>query len=172
MHCRRRCWPSCSAQRRFCRGERYNNRDRGCSCPVMQPETTVFVRGVVPHKIHHKAHPARMDPLDHLLKIRHCAKGGVDGAIICHIVAAIRPRADEERTAPDHVYPQRSDIIEFGGDAGEIAHSVSVGITKTARIDLIDHRVLPPFRLPHKESHLPFDPAKSAAGSLFIIKVL
>ncbi len=75
------------------------------------------------------------------------AEQRIDIAIIGNVVAHIRHWRGEEGRKPDSIDTERSDVWQALGHAGKIAIAVACRILKRARIDLIDHRSLPPVRL-------------------------
>ena len=100
--------------------------------------------GVGEHLINHhlQAQPVRLG--HHGVKIRQSAEHRVHGAIIFDIIAEIFHRRFEERAEPDRINAQTGNIIELFGNAGQIADPIAIGVHKTARINLINHRPTPP----------------------------
>ena len=49
------------------------------------------------------------------------------------------------RRKPKRIHAQVFEIIQFGGDASEVADAVAVAVRKRTRINLIEDRFLPPF---------------------------
>src|SRR6185437_1465108 len=74
-----------------------------------------------------------------------------DGAVIGDVIAEIAHRREEERREPDGVDAERRHVIQFLGDAGEIADAVAIAVEKTAGIDLVDDGAGPPFVILHAE---------------------
>ena len=75
------------------------------------------------------------------------AEHRIDIAIIGNIIAHISHGRGEEGREPDAVNAKRGDIGQTFRHPGKIAIAVAGRILKRARIDLIDHRSLPPVRL-------------------------
>lgn len=69
--------------------------------------------------------------------------------VVRDVVAEIGHRRLEERRDPDRIHAQPGDVVEFGDDAGQIAHPIAIGIQKTTRINLIDDGPAPPWCLRH-----------------------
>src|SRR6266851_2687894 len=68
-----------------------------------------------------------------------------DDFVIRKVVAEIDLRRRETRRNPNGVDPEILQVIEFGGDALEIADAVVVAVSEAARIKLVENGVLPPF---------------------------
>src|SRR5699024_4830744 len=69
-----------------------------------------------------------------------------------HVVAVVPLGRGEEGGQPEIVHPQVPEIVQFGGDAGQVAQAVAVGVAEGFGVDLIDHLVL---KVCHK-THLAF----------------
>ncbi len=74
-----------------------------------------------------------------------------DVAIIADVVTAIPVGGGEMRRKPERVHAEFFDVIEFFGDAFEVADAVAVSVGERARIDLIKDCSLPPFKFRHNE---------------------
>ena len=81
---------------------------------------------------------------DQRVEIGQRAEDRIDIAVIGDVIAEIGHRRGEKGRQPDRIDAERGDIIEPGGDAGQIANPVAVRIGEAARIDLIDRRAAPP----------------------------
>ena len=60
------------------------------------------------------------------------------------IVAAVKPSRLKAGVDPQSVDTQALDIIEFGGDAGQVSDAVAVGVHIRRGIDLVEHSVVEP----------------------------
>ena len=85
-----------------------------------------------------------MGPLHQRIEIGDCAENRVDPAKIRDVVTKIPHRRCEEGRDPYRIDAQIGDMAEPLGNSGQIAHAVAVGVSKTARIYLVDHRPAPP----------------------------
>ena len=110
-------------------------------------EPRMLVRGVIDHQVHHQLHAAGVNALQHAVKIGHGAEFLHDVAVIRDVVAVVIIGRGEERAEPQHRDAQILQIVQMLGDTVQVADAVPIGIGKAARIDLIDHRFLPPCAL-------------------------
>ena len=106
------------------------------------PEPRVLGRCMVEYHVEHDTDPARLCLADESIDILHCAEARVDGAVVGDIVAAIVLRRDEERREPEEVDAEFLQIVEFRGDARQIAESVAVRVIEGFGVDLVDDLVL------------------------------
>ncbi|MOA12159.1 hypothetical protein D3C78_1321320 [compost metagenome] len=81
------------------------------------------------------------------VEIGKCAEHRIDIAIIGNVITHIGHGRGEEGREPDGIDTERGDIGQTFRHPGKIAISVTGRILKRARINLIDHRSLPPVRL-------------------------
>ncbi len=80
----------------------------------------------------------------HGVEVGHAAELRLDGAVVADVVAVVVIRRRIHRRQPHHVHPQGLQVVEPGGDAGDVAHAVTVAVLEAARVDLVDNAVLPP----------------------------
>ena len=78
------------------------------------------------------------------VEIGERAEDRIDVAIIGDIIAEIAHGRGEEGRYPDRVHAQFGDMLQSLGDAVQVTHAVMIAVLKAARINLIDHRALPP----------------------------
>jgi hypothetical protein len=109
-------------------------------------EPRVLVAGVVGHQVDEDADPQLVRPGDELVGVGERPEQGVDVAVVGHVVAGVGHRGDVEGAEPDRVHPQVGQVGQPGGDPGQVADPVAVGVGEAARVDLVDHRVPPPGR--------------------------
>ena len=64
--------------------------------------------------------------------------------VVGNVVAEVHLRRREAGRDPDRVHAEIFQVIQLRRDAVEVADAVVVAVGKAARIDLIEHRVLPP----------------------------
>ena len=107
-------------------------------------EPGMFVGGVGPDLIDDDAQAEVMGAGDQRVEIGERAEDRIDIAIIRHVIAEVAHRALEEGREPDGVDAERGDIGKMGGDAGQIADAVAIGVGEAARIDLVDGGAAPP----------------------------
>ena len=107
-------------------------------------EPLVLVRGVVgdPVEDHAQAAPVRL--LDERVGVGKRAEGRVDVRVVAYVVAEVRHRRAVEGREPEGVDAQIHEMVEAGGDSGEVAHAVAVRVGEGARIDLVDDAGAPP----------------------------
>ena len=83
---------------------------------------------------------------DHGVEIGHAAEQRVDAGIVGHVIAHVLLRRGEVGRQPDRIHTKARHMVQPARDARQVADAVAVTVLKTAGIDLIDHRVAPPFR--------------------------
>ena len=121
-------------------------------------EPFVLVRGMVGDKVHDQLYAALMHAREHLVEVRHRSEFVHDVAVIADVVTVVVVGRLIDRRKPDGVHAQIFDIVELGDYPAQIAYPVAVRIAETARIDLIDHRVLIPSCL-HKNLRMKYSPS-------------
>jgi hypothetical protein len=84
------------------------------------------------------ANPALARFGDEPVEVVERAQVGVDAAVVGDVVAPVDVRAGEGRARPDRVDAEPGEVVEFRGEAWEIAHAVAVRVREGARIDLVD----------------------------------
>src|SRR6202022_4530914 len=72
------------------------------------------------------------------------AKNRLDVLVVADVVSVVVLWRTVEKGDPDHVPAQVGQVIQLADDAAEIADAVAVRVREAARIDLVDHRPLPP----------------------------
>ena len=98
---------------------------------------------VVENKVNDDLYLSLMSLFEKILEIFHCSVFGIDGVIIQHIVAMIRRRW-VDRHEPNCIDSKFLQVIQFFGDAVEVADSVPVCIVKGADKNFVEDRVAPP----------------------------
>lgn len=73
-----------------------------------------------------------------------------DIAIIRDVIAEVAIGRGIEGRKPDRLCAERRHMVELLLDAFQVAHAVAIRVAETARVNLIDDRTLPPFRLPSR----------------------
>ena len=101
-------------------------------------EPVVLVGGVVRHEVEPDVDPAGARAGDQRVEVVERPELGMHRAVVGDVVAPVDIRAREGRARPDRVNPEPVEVIEFRGQAWQIAHTVAVRVRKRARIDLID----------------------------------
>ena len=108
----------------------------------------MLIGAVIEHQVQNNGNVPFLRLIDQLLHILHGAKHRVHGAIIGNIISVIHLRRQTDRRQPDTVDAQLLQIVQPGNDTLQISHTVSGGILKTLRVDLVEYRVFPPAFFP------------------------
>ena len=100
--------------------------------------------GVVDDEVHHQLHAPRVQLRDQLVELLEGAEERVDVVVVGNVVAVVGHRRAVDRTQPDDVDTEQLEVVEMVQDSAEVADAVTVAVGEAARVDLIDHRGLPP----------------------------
>ena len=95
--------------------------------------------GVVEHHVQHQADAAPVRLADKLLQILHRAVARVNGTVVGHIIAVVALGRGEERRQPEIVNAQVGEVVQFRGDALQIAEAVTIRIHEGFRVNLVDN---------------------------------
>ena len=100
-----------------------------------------FVAGGHMIKNHVEHHPDIAPPClgDQLFHVFHSPVGRIDLIIIFHVIPVVVLRRDKERSKPDIIHAQLSEIIQLLDHSPEITCSVPVRIPEGLRIDLVNN---------------------------------
>ena len=109
-------------------------------------EPLVLVRGVVDDEIHHQADAARVEPGDELVEVGKRPELGHDPAVVADVVAVVVVGGRVHRRQPHDVDAEVGEVVEVLDDAAQVPDPVAVAVGEAARVDLVDHRLLPPLR--------------------------
>src|SRR5450432_3704137 len=90
------------------------------------------------------AQSARMRFAEEVLEITESTVGGMDVGIVGNVVAVIAPRGRAEGQDPDRRDSKVLEVIQFLGEAGEIAHTVTGTIEEGTYVDFVNNRVFVP----------------------------
>ena len=90
-----------------------------------------------------------------LLQILHRAVARVDGTVVGHIIAVVALGRGEERRQLEIVNAQVGEVVQFRGDALQIAEAVTVRVHEGFRVNLVDNLVL---EIVHCKPHLHSEP--------------
>ena len=104
----------------------------------------VLVGGVVDDEVDDEAHVALLDAGEHGVEVGHGAELGHDFAVVADVVAVVGVGGVVVGAEPDDVDAELLEVVELGGDAGEVADAVAVGVLEGARVDLVDDGFFPP----------------------------
>ena len=104
----------------------------------------MLIGRVVHHEIHNDANSAIFRPAGHMIKILQRAVHGIDIHVVGNVITEVHLGRRIARCEPDRVYTEVLEIVEFCSDSLEIADAVIVAVGKTAWIDFIEDRMLPP----------------------------
>ncbi len=108
-------------------------------------EPGVLVGRVVHDQIHDDPQTTSVRFGEQFVHVFHRAEQRIDGLIVGDVVAVVVLRGLVYRRQPQHVHAKVREIVESAGDALQIADAVAVGILEGPRIDLVDHRIRPPW---------------------------
>ena len=108
-------------------------------------EPAVFVAGVVDDEVDDEAHVALLDAFEQGVEVVHGAELFHDLAVVADVVAVVGVGRVVVGAEPDDVDAEVLQVVELGGDAGEVADSVAVGVFEGAGVDLVDDGFFPPF---------------------------
>ena len=100
--------------------------------------------GVVGHQVHRDLDADRVGRLDEPVERADAAEQRVDVAGVGDVVAVVGHRRHHDRVQPERVDAELAQVVEFGGDAVEVADAVAVAVAERARIDLVEDGVGPP----------------------------
>ncbi|MNF96439.1 hypothetical protein D3C84_792300 [compost metagenome] len=106
------------------------------------PEPLMFGGGVVGDYVHHDAHAVGGRLSNERVHLRQGAEGGVDGAVIRHVVAVVPPGGAIDGGEPEQVHPERRQVVQVLADAVDVPHAIAVAVLKTHGVDLVDNALL------------------------------
>src|SRR5690606_2153835 len=101
-------------------------------------EPRVLVAAVVDHQVHDDLDAALVRLGQQVVEIGQRAVLGVDAAVVGDVVAVVAGRG-VDRHQPDAADAQRLQVVEFRGDAVQVADAVAVGVDPAAHEDLVPH---------------------------------
>ncbi len=104
----------------------------------------VLVGGVVHHEVEDDPDAAAPCLGDQMIEIAEGAVHRIDVFVVGHVVAEVHLRGRKAGGDPDRVDAELLQVVELGGDAVEVTDAVAVAVGEAARIDLVEHRMLPP----------------------------
>ena len=114
-------------------------------------EPLVVGGGVVEHHVQHDADVVGLRLVYQLLEVGHGAISGVNGPVVCHVIAVVVLGGDEEGGEPDVVHTQLLQVVQLGGDPLQVPQTVPVGVQEGLGVDLVYHTVAKVFHgvIPH-----------------------
>ena len=107
----------------------------------------MLVAGVVDDEVHDQAHAATVQSLDEGVEVGQGSEEGVDVLVVGDVVAVVVLRGAVDGAEPHDVDAQLVEVVEAGGDAGDVADAVAVGVGEGAGVDLVDDGAAPPVRI-------------------------
>ena len=107
-------------------------------------EPAVLIRGMVQHQIQNDPDPALPCLGNQVVHVLQRSEDGIDVLIVRDVISIVILRRAEDRREPDCADAKFLKIIQLCEDPGEVPDSVAVGVTEAPRIDLVNHRLLPP----------------------------
>lgn len=108
------------------------------------PEPGVLVRHVVGDDVDDGADAEETGLGDQLLRLGKGAEGGVDGAVVGDVVAAVGERGEVPGGEPDGVDAQFGEMGQSRPYARQVPGAVAVAVGETAGIHLVDGSATPP----------------------------
>ena len=102
------------------------------------------VGAVVGHEIQDHLQAPRMGDGQQSVEVLERPEQRIDGAVIGHVVTEIDHRRGIDRRDPDRIDAEHGEIVEPQLDTLQVANPVAVRVLKGARVDLVDHALLPP----------------------------
>ena len=114
----------------------------GVGAGLLEPR--VLVAGVVHDEVDDDAHAALVGGVDELDEVGEVAELGQDGGVVGDVVAAVAQRGLEEGRQPQAVDAQPLQVVEFGGQALEVADAVAVAVLEGPHQHLVEDGALEP----------------------------
>ena len=114
----------------------------------------MLVGAVIDHQIHDDTDAAFLRFCDQLIHVLVRSKGFIYMIIICNIVTVIVHRGFINRTEPDHICPEVTDIVQFFNNTAQIADPIPIRIIKAAGVNLINDCLFPPLFFFHEQNPL------------------
>ena len=108
-------------------------------------EPVMFIGGVIQYQIHDDTDAMLFGFRDQAVHIFQTSEDRVNILVVGDVVAVIILWRTINRGEPDGVNTQVFQVVQTADDSRDIADTVSVGILKTLRINLIDDCFFPPF---------------------------
>ena len=107
----------------------------------------MLIRGVIDDQLGDDAQAALVGGLHEVPEILHRPVGGIDVAVIGDVVAVVAQGRGIERHDPERRDAEIADVIEFLGQALEIADPVIRRIEERLDVNLVDDGVTVPLRI-------------------------
>jgi hypothetical protein len=113
-------------------------------------EPRMLVGRVVDDELGDHADAARVRLADEAVEILERAVTRMDSLVIRDVVAVVAERRGIEGQHPEHVDPQRLQVVEAAREAGKVADAVAVAVGEGADVRLVDDGILVPERIGHR----------------------
>ncbi len=107
-------------------------------------EPRVLVAGVVHDEVDDHPHTALVGGVDELHEVGEVAELGEHGGVVGDVVSAVAQGGLEEGRQPEAVDAEPLQVVEFGGDALEVADTVAVAVLEGTDEDLVEDGSLEP----------------------------
>jgi hypothetical protein len=104
----------------------------------------MLVGGVIDDEIDDEAHVALSDAIEEGVEVGHGAELLHHFAVVADVVTVVGIGGVEVRREPDDVDSEMLQVVEFGGDTGQVADAVAVGVFEGSWVDLVDDGFFPP----------------------------
>jgi len=85
-----------------------------------------------------------MGALNQGFEVGQGAEHRVDVAVVADVVAKVLHRALEKGREPDAVGTKFGNVLQPGGDAGQVADAIGIAVLVGAWINLVDDAAAPP----------------------------
>jgi hypothetical protein len=106
----------------------------------------MLVRCVVEHQIQDDPDAAAVRFVEQALEVLQGAVLRRDGGVVRDVVAAVELWGRVVRREPDGVDSQVGQVVQPGGDSGQVTDAIVVAVGEAARIDLVENGAFPPRR--------------------------
>src|ERR1051325_4908120 len=104
----------------------------------------MLVGSMIEHVVYDDLDAALVRFTHEAVEIRERAELRVDVFVVAHVVAEINLRRRIEGSDPDGIHAKLGEVVQLRRDSVKVSDTVAVGILKTARVNLVKDRVLPP----------------------------
>ena len=104
----------------------------------------MLVARVVRHQVQQDPDPPAARVGHQAVEVVQGPEVGMDGTEVRDVVAPVRVGRRGDGREPEAVDAEPLEMVEMRDEAGKVADAVAVGIGEGPRVDLVEHRGLPP----------------------------
>jgi hypothetical protein len=115
-------------------------------------EPRVLVARVVHDEVHHEFEAAVVHLGQEQVELGEGSEERIDVPVIADVVTVVGLRRAVDGGEPHDVHSELLQVVEPASDAAEVADAIAVRIGEASRVDLVDHRVRPPWEVPGLDS--------------------